>query len=126
MEAHLATAIAESAQAIQALGVSADTLVARTSEREAAPGLSVGPKRPRVLGKARIHVLDEALTNLDLRQLLSQDERTGTVERKRSILNTESAALSDHEQAAVALVNGTPETPVFLIFGQDDDFAIQG
>src|SRR5439155_10454766 len=125
-EVHLAKAIADSAQILQGLGISADALVARTSERESIPPTAPAPRRPRVVGAARLQVLDDAIAAQDLTQLLDRDERTGTVDRKRSILNTEAGAVGAQELVAVALVNGSPETPVYLVFGQEDDFTVRG
>lgn len=125
-EIHLAKAFGDSAQPLLALGIAPDALVARTAEREQMPPPVPVPKRPRLVGTARIQILDEALASQDPNQLLGRDERTGTVERKRSILNNQAAALADQELAAVALVNGSREIPVYLIFGQDDDFTVRG
>ncbi len=128
-EVHLAKAFADFAQILLGLGIAADALVARTQERESLPPAIPAPKRPRVVGAARVQLLDEAIANQDLLHLLAQDERTGTVERKRSILNSQARApgvLMDQELATVALVNGSPETAVYLLFGQEDDFSVVG
>ncbi len=125
-ESHLAKAVAEWAQPLMALGITADGLIARTAEREQAPPLVAGAKRSRIVGAARFEILEGAIAGRDLAELLALDERTGTVERKRSIFNLDPGALADHEQAAVALVNGSAETPVFLIFGQEDDHTVVG
>jgi hypothetical protein len=125
-EVHLARALAQFTSTLQQLGISAESLVERTALRETPlPAMAV-PKRSRIVGSARGQILEEVLTDLDLHELLHNDERSGTVDRKRSILNSEDASLADHEKTAVALINGSPDTPVFLIFGQEDDHTILG
>jgi hypothetical protein len=125
-ESHLATAVAQWAQALTTLGIAADALVARTAEREESPPLIAGAKHPRIVGAARVGILEGAIADISIEQVLVLDERTGNVDRKRSIFNLEPAALADQEQVAVALVNGSAETPVFLIFGQEDDHTVVG
>lgn len=57
---------------------------------------------------------------------LELEESSGLVERKLSILNTDPDVLDRHEVRAVAMVNGSPERSVFMIFGQDDHGNIAG
>src|SRR5207302_10305194 len=81
-EVHIARALSEFAIALQSLGIAVDVLIARTAEREN-PQRWAGPKRPRVVGTARGQMLGNALTDQHLEDILDQDERAGTVERKR-------------------------------------------
>jgi len=52
--------------------------------------------------------------------VLAKEERSGIVERKRSLI-LDDQGLARLEQSAVALVNGTSDAAVYLIFGQEDD-----
>lgn len=124
-EVHLARAMSQWAGDLQPLGIAGAAMVFRTQERE--DGQSPRPEsRPRIMGTARIRVLEGILTRRDVLEVLEVEERSGTVERKRSMLNSEKASLDDQEQAAVALVNGSPDIPVYLIFGQEDDLSLIG
>lgn len=125
-ELHIAKAFSQSAQSLLLLGIAADAMVDITAQREQAPAVVPRPKRARIVGSARTELLESAVSSQDLTRLLAQDERTGSVERKRSILNSEGAALADQEQAAVALINGSPDAPVYLLFGQEDDYTVVG
>jgi hypothetical protein len=125
-ELHLARALAPQAQALLQLKVLIDPLIETVEQRVApAPGASVS-KRPRISGVARVPILDELLSGIDLSALLDEEERSGRVERKRSILNLDEGRLVSQVDTAVALVNGNRESPCFLLFGQDDDHTVCG
>jgi hypothetical protein len=111
--------------ALVGVGVAVDALIRAVEERSGARRLDA-LKQPRVLGAARAGLLASQLEGQDLSDLLQAEERGSVVERKRTVLNKVSPALADQEQAAVALVNGSPEQMVFMIFGQDDNLTIQG
>lgn len=126
-EVHLARAFTEYDGAVQELGVSTSALIRRVAEREQRAIAAVAvPRQSRVVGTARAELLAERLTGRDLSILLDEEERSGILDRKRSILNTDDPTLADHEKVAVALVNGSPETPVYLIFGQEDKGGLVG
>jgi hypothetical protein len=126
-EVHLARAFIEFSGAIEKLGISTEALARRVAERELGRIPTGTESRPRTVGVARISLLEERLADRELARLLQEDERGGTVDRKRSILNTDSeTTLADHVKVAAGLVNSNRETPVFLIFGQDDDFTVRG
>lgn len=128
-EVHLAGAMAPHRNALLELGVFIEPLIEITSERAGqTPGAAVS-KRPRISGAAREPLLDSALVGFGLDQLLDEDERSGRVERKLTVLNSGTGreqAIVDQVDAAVALVNGNPEAPCFLIFGQADDHTVVG
>ena len=65
-------------------------------------------------------------TDAEVAGSLDLEESTGLVERKLSILNSDPDVLDKHMVRAVAMVNGSPERHVFMIFGQDDRRNIVG
>src|ERR1022692_2976842 len=105
MEVHLGRAMVPYRSALLELGISVDPLIDQTAER-AGPTLGAAvSKRPRIVGAARVPQLVSLLSDIDLEALLDVEERSGRIERKRSILNKEEHALVSHVDAAVALVN---------------------
>jgi hypothetical protein len=124
-EVHLARGMAQYTNGLAELSIFADALVDATITR-AGVARPVTARSPRILGAARTQLLETVVGTVSLDEVLDRDERGGTVERKRSIVNTHDGTLVQHADAAVALVNGNPEAPVFLIFGQEDDHTVVG
>jgi len=59
----------------------------RRSPSAAAPVALAGlPARARILGAARARLLDESVTSVSLTEVLAKEERSGIVERKRSLI----------------------------------------
>jgi hypothetical protein len=119
-EVFITRAIAQHTTALQQLGISPDALVAQVTQRAAPVALAGLPARARILGAARARLLDESVTSVSLTEVLAKEERSGIVERKRSLI-LDDQGLARLEQSAVALVNGTSDAAVYLIFGQEDD-----
>ncbi len=139
-ERHLAQALGVHANALKALGVNPERLIQVTTLREGsqAPEDAVRIAALHPSGETQERLVADAAAELRLEGLIALDERGGRVDWKRSIYNTaktadrkldraaQDAILNSQETAAVALINGNPEIPVYLAFGVEDDKVVVG
>ncbi len=127
-ESHVACALAGAwRDQLTGLGIRVDAMLEAVTRREQE---QIGDSRDTTiaadaLGGDQVTYL-QGINPVEIEATLGLPESSGRVDRKRSLLNADQGILARQEVCAVALVNGNPETPVYMQFGVEDDGTVVG